>query len=84
MSKLRRTDQSLTNARARFGEKLRSARQRVGLSQEALGALAGIHRTYIGAVERGERNPSLDNIYRLARTLGVEPAELMPELESTS
>jgi transcriptional regulator with XRE-family HTH domain len=47
------------------------------LSQEALAHQAGLHRTYVGAVERGERNVSIDNIERLARALGVTPAELM-------
>jgi transcriptional regulator with XRE-family HTH domain len=50
----------------------------VGVSQEALAELAGLHRTYVSSVERGLRNISLENIERLARALGVEMAELMP------
>ena len=46
------------------------------MSQEALAAKAGIHRTYMGGVERGERNPCLKNILRLADALGVPAAEL--------
>ena len=60
----------------RFGERIRLLRRRLGLSQEALAAKAGIHRTYMGGVERGERNISLKNIIRLAAALGVHPREL--------
>ena len=56
---------------------LRRLRKAKGLSQDALAFEAGINRTYIGGVERGERNVSLDNIVRLAAALGVTPAELL-------
>lgn len=46
------------------------------MSQEQLAAVAGLHRTYMGAVERGERNISLDNILKIARALGVRPGDL--------
>lgn len=59
-----------------FGERVRALRERSGLSQEALAARAGIHRTYMGGVERGERNISLKNIVRLAAALGVHPGAL--------
>jgi transcriptional regulator with XRE-family HTH domain len=49
----------------------------VGLSQEALADRAGLHRTYVGSVERGERNVSIDNICRLAWALGVDVRELL-------
>jgi ribosome-binding protein aMBF1 (putative translation factor) len=62
----------------RFGKRLREVRQRKGVSQEKLAELAGLHRTYVSSVERGERNISLLNISKLAEALGVPPAKLMP------
>lgn len=62
----------------RFGERLRAVRQRKGISQEKLAALAGVHRTFVSSVERGERNISLLNIARLAQALEVPLAGLMP------
>ena len=63
--------------RRSFTINLKRERQKRGLSQEALADLTGLHRTYVGSVERGERNISLDNIGRLARALGLEPADLL-------
>jgi ribosome-binding protein aMBF1 (putative translation factor) len=60
----------------RFGEHVREIRKRKGLSQEALALASELDRTYIGGVERGERNISLVNIYRIAEALGLEPREL--------
>jgi transcriptional regulator with XRE-family HTH domain len=65
----------------RFGDRVRALRERTGLSQEALAAKVGIHRTYMGSVERGERNICLKNIVRLALALGVHPRDLFDELE---
>ncbi len=59
-----------------FGERVRSLRKSEGLSQEKLGEIAGIHYTYIGGVERGERNVSLKNIEKIAKGLGVDITEL--------
>lgn len=50
-----------------------------GLSQEELAARAGLHRTYVSSVERGERNLSLANIHRLADALGVPPSSLLDQ-----
>lgn len=66
----------------KFGERLRSLRKKKGISQEALALTCGLDRTYIGGVERGERNISLINIHRLARALGVQPSKLMVDAES--
>lgn len=59
----------------RFGRRVRALRLRTGASQESLAAAAGIHRTYMGGIERGERNLCLKNIVRLAKALGVSPRD---------
>lgn len=61
-----------------FGERLRGIRHETGLSQEALALACELDRTYIGGIERGERNVSLINICRIAQALGITPKELMP------
>lgn len=63
-----------------FGARLREVREAKGLSQEALADLAGLHRTFVGSVERGERNLSLVNVYKLAGPLGVLASALLPEI----
>jgi transcriptional regulator with XRE-family HTH domain len=60
-----------------FGERVRVLRQARGFSQEALALAAGLDRTYIGGVERGERNISLLNIQKIAQALNVSPADLL-------
>jgi transcriptional regulator with XRE-family HTH domain len=60
----------------RFGERLRELRKQKGLSQEALALACDLDRTYIGGVERGERNISLLNIQRVADALGISVREL--------
>lgn len=64
-------------ALAEFGHRIRSTRSAAGLSQEELAHRAGLHRTYVGSVERGERNISLLNILTLATVLGVDPGSLV-------
>ena len=61
----------------RLGRKLRSYRQDRGLSQEAFADVLGVHRTYMGGVERGERNLTLRSVERIAAQLGIDPAELL-------
>jgi transcriptional regulator with XRE-family HTH domain len=62
-----------------FGSRVRAERERLGLSQEELALRADLHRTYVGSVERGERNISLLNLLRIARALGVSPADLLED-----
>jgi len=69
------------SARLVFANNLRHVRRALGISQEELAGRAGVHRTYVGAVERGECNISIDNIERLAKALNTTPMELLdPEL----
>lgn len=62
-----------------FGARMRELRQGAGLSQEAFAARCGLDRTYIGSVERGERNISLLNIHSIASALGIPVGELFHE-----
>ncbi len=60
-----------------FARNVRRLRTAAGLSQEELAARAGLHRTYISSVERGQRNVSLENIGALASGLGSDPRDLL-------
>jgi transcriptional regulator with XRE-family HTH domain len=64
-------------ARQIFGQSLRRKREQLGISQEDLGEKARLHRTYIGSVERGERNVSIDNMERLAAAIGATIQQLL-------
>ena len=68
---------STVSMRAPFAANLRGHRERLGLSQEALGAMCGLHRTEISLLERRKRSPRLETIVVLARALALEPAELL-------
>ena len=61
----------------RFGQRVRELRRAKGLSQEAFAAECGLDRTYMGGIERGERNLALRNINLIAKTLGMSLSELM-------
>ncbi|KAF0247652.1 MAG: HTH domain-containing protein XRE family [bacterium] len=65
-----------TPTRKQLGKKLRELRKKAGLSQEELGFRAGLHRTYIGAIERSEQNVSVDNVHKLAKALKILVKEL--------
>ena len=60
-----------------LGERVRSRRFALGLSQEALGEIAGLHRNYIGGIEQGRRNIALINLVKLALSLQLDPSELV-------
>ena len=62
--------------RKKFGKRIRELRLEKGWSQEGLADELGLHRTYVGAVERGEQNISLDNIEKVAKRLGLSVEEL--------
>jgi transcriptional regulator with XRE-family HTH domain len=64
-----------------FGELVKKLRLENGMSQEKLGELCGLHRNYIGAIERAERTPSIVTADKLARALGTSLASLFTELE---
>jgi transcriptional regulator with XRE-family HTH domain len=67
--------------RLAFGRTVRRLRENRGLSQEKLAELAGIHRTYIGDVERGTRNIALVNMTKIAKALGTSFSRLIAEME---
>lgn len=68
--------------RAAFGRRVREVRLAAAVSQEELAYRSGLDRSYVGQVERGERNLTLENIYRLAEGLGVPAASLMVEFNA--
>jgi len=64
-----------------FGRMLQELRTERGLSQEKLGFESNYHRTYISQLERGQKNPSLKAIFRLAEALGVKPSQMVRHVE---
>lgn len=67
---------------AEFGRRVRCRRKALRLSQEQLGERSGLHRTYIGHMERGEVNPTLHNVLLVAEALGVDAGELLRGLRT--
>ena len=67
----------------RFGLTIKRLRESKGISQEKLGEISDLHRTYIGMIERAERNITLKNIEKLAKALGTDISKIFEELEST-
>ena len=59
-----------------FGKRVREERMKKGISQERLGELAGVHRTYIGMIERAEKNITLTNMTKIAKALGLRISDL--------
>ncbi len=70
----------LSSATAGLGARMRARRQELGLSQEGLAVVAGLHWTFVGQVERGRRNLSLHNLLKLAEALQIDPGELVTGL----
>ncbi|MDQ4040177.1 MAG: helix-turn-helix domain-containing protein [Actinomycetota bacterium] len=68
-------------AHAALGRAIARVRGRREMSQEELAARAGMDRTFVGGIERGEENPSFDKLLRLARVLGLRPSELVAAAE---
>lgn len=64
-----------------FGRRVSERRAAAGMTQEALASAAGLHWTYVGQIERGERNLTYKNVLKLARGLGVPPDKLMPRTD---
>jgi transcriptional regulator with XRE-family HTH domain len=73
--------QRYAEIQGKFGKRVRELRNQRGLSQEALALACGLDRSYIGGVERGERNISLVNIHKISRALQVSAGELVTDLE---
>lgn len=65
-----------------LGRAIRELRSRAGISQEDLGERCDLHRTYVGGIERGERNPSFANLLKIAGALGVSVVELFRHYEA--
>ena len=65
-----------------FGLAVRHERERAGLSQDVFAEIAKVHRTYVGSVERGERNLSLKNIAAFAKALGLPASKLLAKAEA--
>ena len=65
----------------KFGSKVRELRSKKNLSQEDLAEKSGLHRTYIGGIERGERNLALINLLRIAEALEITASELLEGIE---
>ncbi|RJQ29978.1 XRE family transcriptional regulator [Candidatus Parcubacteria bacterium] len=62
----------------KFGHKMQKIRKEAGVSQEDLAAKLSMHRTYIGMIERGERNPTIRTLYKIAKALKVSSSDLLP------
>ena len=67
------------SVKSRFGSRLRQLREERGYSQELLAERAGLHRNYVGGVERGERNVALENIVKLAKALSIKPGDMFSD-----
>src|SRR6266487_204944 len=78
------TNTDIRDVKSSFATVLRACRGRLGISQEELGARAGLHRTYVSDIERGARNLSLESIEKLARALEIPVSTLFSRLNEPS
>lgn len=62
----------------KFGEKVQKVRKSKGISQEGLASMLSMHRTYIGMIERGERNPTIRTLYKISKALKISSSDLLP------
>lgn len=72
---------NMSSLRVRLGKAIRRLRLQAGYSQESFAAVVGVHRTYMGSLERGERNVSLENIEKVAKALNISVSQLFAEAE---
>jgi transcriptional regulator with XRE-family HTH domain len=72
----------MKNIRKKLGNRIRQLRHKKNISQEELADKCSLHRTYIGGIERGERNPSLDNLGKISKALEVELFELFRDMDA--
>lgn len=72
----------ISPAHIALGQAVRQLRERRDLSQEALAHASGLHRTYVGGIERGEQNPTFSSLVQMANALDVKLSELMADYES--
>lgn len=76
------TKPPISIATAEFGRRVRARREELGHTQESLAAIAGLHWTFVGQVERGRRNLTLHNILKLAAALDTTPGQLTDGIEA--
>ncbi len=75
-------DRRVSAEHVALGRAIRALRRPAGLSQDDLARRCGLHRTYVGGIERGERNPSFANLLKIAHALQVRPSELLARAEA--
>lgn len=67
-----------------LGKRIRKIRKATGVSQDILALSCGLDRSYVGRIERGEVNVTIEKIYKIASSLGCEPADFLPPLKAVS
>jgi transcriptional regulator with XRE-family HTH domain len=70
-----------STAHAAFGQAIRELREEQGISQEAFAMKCGVDRSHYGGMERGERNPNLTSVFKIAKALGIRPSEIHARAE---